>query len=262
MNRIDKKFKALKASGKKALITFVTAGDPDIKTTERLVLEMEKNGADIIELGVPFSDPMAEGPVIQAANLRALKHTINLDIIMETVSSLRKVTQVPILYLLYYNSILVYGSEKFFSKCAEVGIDAVIVPDIPFEEKDEIEDYAKRYNVHRISLVAPTSHDRLKMICESSTGFLYCVSSLGVTGMRSRFDTDLEGFFADIKSVCPIPYCIGFGISSPQQASDVKHLCDGVIVGSAVVNKVATAKTPDEAVTSVGEFTKALRDSI
>lgn len=262
MNRIDCLFAKLKAEDKKALITFITAGDPTVEVTEKLVLEMERQGADLIELGIPFSDPMAEGPVIQAANLRALEHDIGLDVVFGLVARLREKTQIPIVYLMYYNSVLNYGLDRFFKTCRDAGVDGVIIPDLPFEEGDEVAPYTQRYGVHQISMVAPTSSARLEKICGSAKGFLYCVSTLGVTGMRDSLSPHLEAFFRDVGRHCAIPKCIGFGISSPRQASQVKGLCDGVIVGSAIVNRVGQAPDDDAKVQAVGEFTKALRDAI
>lgn len=262
MNRIDSMFHTLKAEGKKALITFITAGDPTIRDTERMVLEMERQGADLVELGIPFSDPIAEGPVIQEANLRALKHDIGLDVIFAAVRRLREKTQIPLVFLMYYNSVLNYGPGRFFQTCAESGVDGVIIPDLPFEESDEIAEYTKANDVHQISLVSPTSSSRLEKICAAAKGFLYCVSSLGVTGMRETIRTDLAGFFQDISRHCSIPTCIGFGISSPQQAAEVRELCDGVIVGSAIVNCAAAAIGSDAKAEAVGSFTKSLREAL
>lgn len=262
MNRIDAMFTKLRKQGRKAFIPFVTAGDPDLATTRRLVLEMEKNGANLIELGVPFTDPMAEGPVIQAANLRALQNDVSLDRLFEFVVHLREETQIPLVFLMYYNSLLHYGQDAFFARCKEAGIDGVILPDLPFEESDEISEYTERYGVYQISLVAPTSYERLQQITAKAKGFLYCVSSLGVTGMRSEIRTDLAQFFAEIDRCCAIPTCIGFGISTPEQAAAVKQYCDGVIIGSAIVNRIGTAQTPDRAVASVAEFVRQVSEAI
>ena len=262
MNRIDAMFEKLREQGRKAFIPFVTAGDPDLATTRRLVLEMEKNGANLIELGVPFTDPMAEGPVIQAANLRALQNDVSLDRLFEFVTQLREETQIPLVFLMYYNSLLHYGQDAFFARCKEAGIDGVILPDLPFEESDEISEYTERYGVYQISLVAPTSSERLQQITAKAKGFLYCVSSLGVTGMRSEIRTDLAQFFAQIARCCTIPTCIGFGISTTEQAAAVKQYCDGVIIGSAIVNRIGTAQTPDRAVESVSEFVRQVSAAI
>ena len=222
MNRIDSMFAELKKQNKKALITFITAGDPDFDTTEQLILEMERQGANLIELGVPFSDPIAEGPIIQEASLRSLQGGTTLEGIFELVKKLRTKTEIPLVFMMYINTIYRFGVERFFSLCQETGIDAVIVPDLPFEEH----------------LVAPTSKDRIAAIAANSKGFLYCVSSTGVTGVRNTFQTDFDSFFDTIKQHASIPYCVGFGISSPEQVKQMKTYCDGVIVGSAIVKMI------------------------
>lgn len=258
-NRIDSLFENLRAQGKKALVTFLTFGDPDIETSKSLVLEMEKSGADLIELGIPFTDPMAEGPVIQAANVRALKNEINLDIIFKAVAELREVTQIPLVFLMYFNSLLSYGTERFFESCKNSGVDGVIIPDLPFEESDEIYDYTQKYGVYQISMVSPTSsEERMKKICDRAKGFLYCVSSMGVTGAREGFSTDFDKMFAKLNSCSDIPKCIGFGISKPEHISALKHYCDGLIVGSAIVKQVAAGKTPEEKINNVKLKTQQL----
>jgi tryptophan synthase alpha chain len=259
-NRIDKRFAQLKLQNKKALITFITAGDPDIATTENLVLEMERAGADIIELGVPFSDPVAEGPVIQEASKRALKSDTTLKEIFLLVKRLRQKTDMPILLMMYLNCIYKYGKERFFENCSESGIDGVIVPDMPFEERDEISDEAKKYGVYSINLVAPTSKERIKKIAGASEGFLYCVSSVGVTGERSSFSTDFDEFFSDIKKYANVPYALGFGISTPQQVSQLSHYCDGLIVGSAIVKIIG--QYGGESLEPVSAFVKSLKDAM
>lgn len=256
-NRIDICFERLKHDNKKALITFITAGDPDLETTKKLVLKKIENGADIIELGVPFSDPIAEGPTIQKASLRSLSNGTNLDQIFALVSELRKETDAPLLLMMYINTVFRYGTERFFVNCKESGIDGVIIPDLPFEERDEVEEMSNRYRVYSINLVAPTSHDRVKTIASQSKGFLYCVSSVGVTGTRSSFTTDFDEFFSLINSSASCPACVGFGISSPEQAKKMSGYCDGVIVGSAIVNIVA--EYGSESVDKVGEFVRDLK---
>ncbi len=258
MNRIDEKFRAL--GKEKALITFITAGDPDLETTKRLVLEMEKSGADLIELGVPFSDPIAEGPTIQKASLRALKGGVSLVKIFGLVRELRAVTHIPLLLMMYVNTIFRFGTQRFFSLCAETGIDGVIVPDLPYEEKDELLPFAKEAGVRLISLVSPTSHQRIAKIASEAEGFLYCVSSTGVTGARNEFTTDFNEFFGEIKKNAKTPCCVGFGIASPAKAKEMSAYCDGVIVGSGIVNIVE--KFGCESVAPVGEFVKSLKDAI
>jgi tryptophan synthase alpha chain len=260
VNRIDKSFADLKHQNKKALITFITAGDPDMETTENLVLEMEQAGADVIELGVPFSDPVAEGPVIQEASERALKRGTTLKEIFALVKKLRQKTDIPILLMMYLNCIFKYGKEKFFANCVESGIDGVIVPDMPFEERDEIFDEAKKAGVYSINLVAPTSRERIKEIACESEGFLYCVSSLGVTGQRNNFSTNFDDFFTDIKKYSKVPYALGFGISTPQQVSELAHYCDGLIVGSAIVKIVC--QYGRQSIEPVSAFVKTLKDAM
>lgn len=260
MNRIETALAELKNKNEKALIPFVTAGDPDLETTEKLVLEMFDNGADIIEIGVPFSDPVAEGKVIQAASLRSLKQGTNLNGIFAMVESLRKKTDKPLLLMMYVNTIFRFGTEKFFELCREKGIDGVIVPDLPYEEKAEIAPYAEKNGIISISLVAPTSHQRIASIASEAKGFLYCVSSTGVTGTRSKFTTNFDEFFGEIKKSCRVPAMVGFGISDPEQAAKMSGYCDGVIVGSAIVKIVA--EYGKDSVKEVGEFVKSLKDAI
>ena len=262
MSRIESRFEELKRLNKKALITFVTAGDPDRDTTMALVREMEGCGADIIELGIPYSDPIAEGPIIQAANERALKHSIKIRDILEMTARLRMETQVPIVYLLYFNCILQYGPEKFFRDCSEAGVDGLIIPDLPFEERWELEDLTGRYPLDIITLVAPTSKDRIRQIARDAKGFLYCVSSLGVTGERKEFGTDFEEFFSFINENVTIPKAIGFGISTPEQVSRLKGYSDGLIVGSAIVRLVGESSNRREAVEKVGKFIRELRAAL
>ncbi|MBQ9540737.1 tryptophan synthase subunit alpha [Ruminococcus sp.] len=259
-NRIDACFEALKAEGRKALVTFVTAGDPDLATTENLVTEMFDSGADLVEIGVPFSDPIAEGGTIQRASLRSLKHNTNLDQIFEMVSRLRDTTDKPILLMMYINTVFRYGTEKFFDNCKKVQIDGVIIPDMPFEERDEVKEYAEKTGVRSIYLVAPTSKERVKMIAEESKGFLYIVSSLGVTGTRSEISTDFDKLLAPLKEGNYCPACIGFGISNGEQAKKMASYCDGCIIGSAIVNIVE--KYGKDSIQPVGEFVKSVREEL
>lgn len=260
MNRIDETFAQLKKEGRKALITFVTAGDPNLKVTEEAVLAMDRAGADLIELGVPFSDPLAEGPVIQEASQRALDAGTTQVAVFDLVRRLRRQTQKPLLLMLYLNSIYRFGKERFFSLCEQSGVDGVIVPDMPYEEKDEIEGVADAHGVYSIRLIAPTSHERAATIAKGAKGFLYCVSSTGVTGMRSSFSTDFDEFFRQIKPYASIPCAVGFGISGPQQARDMQRYCDGVIVGSAIVKVIAEKK--EAAAGPVYDFVRSLREGM
>jgi tryptophan synthase alpha chain len=236
MNRISNAFK--NKSGK-AFIVFLTAGDPDIKKSEEFILEMEKAGADLIEIGIPFSDPIAEGKVIEAANTRALSSGTTTDSVFELIQNLRAKTQIPLVLLTYMNPVFKYGFEKFFKRCKSTGIDGIIIPDLPFEEKGELTDYALQNDISIISLIAPTSKERIKRIAESSSGFIYLVSSMGVTGIRDNIDTDLETIIGDIRAVTDTPVAVGFGISTPEQAKKLGSISDGVIVGSAIVKTIA-----------------------
>lgn len=260
MNRIDSAFSALKESGKKALITFITAGDPDMGTTVKTALEMFDRGADIIELGVPFSDPIAEGVTIQRSSLRSLKGGTTLDGIFDAVSEIRAETDKPLILMMYLNTIFVYGTDKFFAKCKDRGVDGVIVPDMPYEERMEILPFAEKYGVHNINLVSPASKDRIKTIAADSSGFLYCVSSNGVTGVRSGFSTDFDEFFGIIKANAKCPCCVGFGISSPEQAKKMSSYCDGAIVGSAIVRIME--EHGSDSPKAVGEFVGTLRNGM
>lgn len=260
MNRIEKCFSDLKKRNEKALITFITAGDPDLEATERAVFEMFDNGADIIELGVPFSDPVAEGVTIQKSSLRSLKNGTNLTKIFETVKRIREKTEKPLILMMYINTIFVYGTDRFFADCKQYGIDGVIVPDMPFEERDEVQEFAEKYGVLNINLVAPTSRNRIEKIASESKGFLYCVSSTGVTGVRSGYTTDFDDFFGTIRKYAKCPCAVGFGISGPEQAKKMSGYCDGVIVGSAIV-RIFEEKGAD-APKAAGEFVKSLKEAI
>lgn len=242
----------------KAFIPFITCGDPDLETTEKVVYEMVDAGADLIELGIPFSDPTAEGPVIQEANIRALgdNNNVTTDDIFELVIKLRKKVTVPMVFMTYANVVFSYGSEKFISRCKETGIDGLILPDIPYEEKDEFDPICKKYDIDFISLIAPTSHDRIKTIASDASGFIYCVSSLGVTGTRNEITTDIGAMVNLVKDVKNIPCAVGFGISNPKQAEKMSKHADGVIVGSAIVKIIAKygRKSPEY----VGEFVRSM----
>ncbi|MCL2678256.1 MAG: tryptophan synthase subunit alpha [Clostridiales bacterium] len=234
MNRIEAAFQ-----NKKAFIPFVTGGDPDTETTEKLVLGMEEAGADIIEIGVPFSDPIAEGVVIQDASKRALANWCTADKLFGMVRRLRRKTEIPLLFMTYYNPVHTYGKERFLCECQSSGIDGLIVPDLPFEEKDELSAPCREHGLALISMIAPTSGERIAMIASGAQGFLYCVSSLGVTGVRGEISTDLGAMIRKVRSVSNIPCAVGFGVSTPEQARQTASLADGVIVGSAIVRLVA-----------------------
>lgn len=261
-NRIDSHLGGIKANHKKGLITFVTAGDPDLDATYELVLAMEKAGADLIELGIPFSDPVAEGPVIQKANVRALSHGIRLESVFELVKKLRKVTHIPLVFLMYANSLFRYGAEAFFNKCRECGVDGVIMPDLPYEEQQEFLPQAEKENIRIISLVSPASAERIKPIAGEAKGFLYCVSSLGVTGVRSHFRTDFESFMKKVYASAQVPAYLGFGISTPEQVKELRSYSDGVIVGSAIVSLIEESASKIEATKRISELTRSMREAL
>ena len=236
----------------KAFIAFITCGDPDLDTTGRVVRSAVANGADLIELGIPFSDPTAEGPVIQEANLRALQAGTTTDKIFDFVRDLRKDVTVPMVFMTYANVIFSYGAEKFISTCAEIGMDGLILPDLPFEEKEEFLPLCRQYGVDLISLIAPTSENRVAMIAREAEGFIYLVSSLGVTGTRSEITTDLAPIIRTIRENAKVPVAIGFGISTPEQAKKMAAISDGAIVGSAI--EKILAQHGKESAESVGEY--------
>ena len=228
------KIKNAFANGK-AFIAFITCGDPDLKTTKKAVISAVNGGADLIELGIPFSDPTAEGPVIQGANLRALNGGVTTDKIFDFVMELRKEVSVPMVFMTYANVVYSYGSEDFIKKCSEIEMDGLILPDLPFEEKEEFEDICLKYDIDLVSLIAPTSANRIAMIAKEAKGFIYVVSSLGVTGTRSSITTDLDSIVKVIRENTDIPCAIGFGISTPEQAAKMSSISDGAIVGSAII---------------------------
>lgn len=244
----------------KAFIAFVTCGDPDLETTGAVVREMVKNGADLIELGIPFSDPTAEGPVIQGANLRALNGGVTTDKIFEFVKELRRDVSVPMVFMTYANVVFSYGAERFISTCREIGMDGLILPDVPYEEKEEFQPICRRFGLELISLIAPTSENRIAMIAGEAEGFVYLVSSLGVTGVRSEIKTDLASIVEAIRRNTDIPCAIGFGISTPEQAARMAGLADGVIVGSAIVKLIE--KYGRQAPEHVGRYVKEMKDAI
>ena len=244
----------------KAFIAFVTCGDPDLETTGAVVREMVKNGADLIELGIPFSDPTAEGPVIQGANLRALNGGVTTDQIFEFVKELRRDVSVPMVFMTYANVVFSYGVERFISTCRKIGMDGLILPDLPYEEKEEFQPICRRFGLELISLIAPTSENRIAMIAGEAEGFVYLVSSLGVTGVRSEIKTDLASIVEAIRRNTDIPCAIGFGISTPEQAARMAGLADGVIVGSAIVRLIE--KYGRQAPEYVGRYVKEMKDAI
>lgn len=255
MSNISKAF-----SKDKAFIPFITCGDPDLETTEAAVLAAVSNGADLIELGIPFSDPTAEGPVIQGANIRALAGGVTTDRVFDLVRRIRQQTDVPMVFMTYANVVYSYGAERFISTCSEIRIDGMILPDVPFEEREEFLPICLRYDVDLISMIAPTSEDRIAMIAREARGFLYVVSSLGVTGVRSEINTNLGSMVRLIRENTDIPCAIGFGISRLGQAAAMADLSDGAIVGSAIIRLLAEhgAGAPRY----IGEYVKEMADAV
>ena len=244
----------------KAFIAFITCGDPDLETTGKAVRAAVENGADLIELGIPFSDPTAEGPVIQEASLRALQGGVTTDLIFDFVTELRKSVTVPMVFMTYANVIFSYGAERFISTCEKRGIDGLILPDLPYEEKEEFLPLCRQHGVDLISLIAPTSENRIAMIAREAEGFIYLVSSLGVTGTRSEITTDLKPIIRTIRENAKVPVAVGFGISKPEQAKAMAALSDGAIVGSAI--EKILAQYGREAPAHIGSYVRAMKDAL
>lgn len=243
----------------KAFIAFLTCGDPDLATTKKLIAAIADAGADLIELGIPFSDPTAEGPVIQGANVRALSNGVTTDQIFEMVLEVRETVSVPLVFMTYANVVYSYGTERFLKTAAAIGMDGLILPDVPYEEKNEFAPVCAKYGLDLISLVAPTSNQRIAMIAKEAAGFVYCVSSLGVTGVRSEITADVGAMVQLIRENTDVPAAIGFGISTPEQAAAMAQKADGVIVGSAIVKLVA--KHGKEAAPYVYDYVKAMKEA-
>ncbi len=244
----------------KAFIAFITCGDPDLETTAAAVRAAAENGANLIELGIPFSDPTAEGPVIQDANIRALSGGVTTDKIFDLVRELRQDVQTPFVFMTYANLIFSYGTERFLSACQDIGIDGLILPDLPFEEKDEFLPACRKYDVDLISLIAPTSADRIAMIAREADGFLYIVSSLGVTGMRNEIKTDLSSIVSVIRQNTSLPCAIGFGISTPEQGRAMAAVSDGAIVGSAIIKLLE--KYGKDAPAHIGKYVRVMKEAL
>lgn len=246
----------------KAFIPFITGGDPDLDTTRKLILALQKAGSDLIEIGIPFSDPIAEGPVIQEADERALAAGVTTDKLFDMLKELYEEgsIKVPMVFLTYANAVFAYGKEKFMKRCKESGMLGIIIPDIPYEEKEEFKDTAEKYGISLISMIAPTSEDRIQMIAKEAKGFLYVVSSMGVTGVRKEITTDIEDMIAAVRKVSDIPAAVGFGISTPKQAEDMARKSDGAIVGSAIVKIVG--EYGRDCVPYVTEYVKKLKEGV
>ena len=244
----------------KAFIPFITCGDPDLETTAEAVRAMAANGADLIELGIPFSDPTAEGPVIQGASCRALAGGVRTDRVFGLVKELRREITIPMVFMTYANVAFSYGTERFVSACREIGIDGLIFPDLPYQEMEEFLPVCRRYGVDLISLIAPTSRERVSMIAREAEGFLYIVSSLGVTGVRKEITTDLGAIVDEVRKSTDVPCAIGFGISTPEQAKRMADLSDGAIVGSAIIRLLE--RYGKDAPGYIGGYVKAMKDAI
>ena len=260
MSNIARAFTAADGSRKKAFIPFITCGDPSLDVTEEAVVGMAEAGADLIELGIPFSDPTAEGPVIQEANIRALSGGVTTDDVFALVRRLRARTQVPLVFMTYANVIYSYGTERFAAAAAEAGVDGLILPDVPFEEKAEFAEPFAAEGLDLVSMIAPTSHDRIKRIAAEATGFVYCVSSLGVTGVRSEITTDIGAMVALVREATDVPVAVGFGISTPETAAQMAAKSDGAIVGSAIVKILA--EYGEDAVPHVVDFVREMAEAV
>ena len=259
MNRIDQKFKSLKIQKRKAFIAFISAGDPDLRTTERLAVALEGAGVDIIELGIPFSDPLADGPIIQASYFRALNKGTTVKKILETVKRIRRKTSVPMALMSSYNPILHFGEEKFVKACADAGVDGLIVPDLPPEEAKILRQAAARFNIAIIFFVAPTTTDeRIRANTRASGGFVYYVSLTGITGTQKAVAPSVVKHIHRIKRFTSKPVCAGFGISTPQQVKDIGRAADGVIVGSAIVKAIEQNKGSRHLVSAVSHYVSSL----
>jgi len=244
----------------KAFIPFITCGDPSIEVTEQIVYAMEKSGADMIELGIPFSDPTAEGTTIQAANLRALTAGVTTDKIFDMVEKIRQNTNIPLVFMTYANVVFSYGAEKFISKASQLGIDGFIIPDLPFEEKLEFLPLCKQYNIDLISIIAPTSHERISMIAKEAEGFIYCICSMGVTGANSEITTDISAMIELVKKVQDIPCAVSFNISTPQQVKQMADKSDGIIVDSQIVE--ICEKYGKDCITYIEDYVKKIKQAI
>lgn len=244
----------------KAFIAFLTAGDPYADKTVDYILAMEEAGADLVEIGIPFSDPTAEGIVIQEASIRALRAGMTTDKAFGIVEKVREKSQIPLVFMTYLNPVFHYGYEKFFTRCEQLGISGIIIPDMPYEEKGELDAIARSHGVDVISMIAPTSRQRIQMIAKEARGFIYVVSSMGVTGVRTNIETDIDAIVASIREVTDVPAAVGFGISTPEQAVKMAAASDGAIVGSAIVKIIE--KYSDKADEAVREYVKSMKDAL
>ena len=253
MSKITEAFK------NKVFVPFITCGDPDLETSKEIIKELANNGADLIELGIPFSDPTAEGPVIMEANIRALANGITTDDVFEMVSEVSGEIDIPLVFMTYANVVFSYGVERFFKRCQETGICGIILPDVPYEEKEEFEEVADRFDVEFISMIAPTSEDRIDTIAAGAKGFIYIVSSLGVTGTRAELNGNIKSLVERVREKTDVPCAVGFGISTPAQAAEMANISDGAIVGSAIVRVIA--EYGKDAPKQVGQFVKNIKEA-
>ena len=250
---------AFKGGNGKAFIPFITCGDPSLEVTEQLVYAMEEAGANLIELGIPFSDPTAEGPVIQAANIRALSGGVTTDKIFAMVEKIRKNTQIPMVFMTYANVVFSYGTERFIKKASELGMDGLILPDVPYEEKEEFDSVCKKYDMDLISLIAPTSHERISMIAKEASGFVYCVSQMGVTGKGANFHKDIREYLTAVKKESAIPVMVGFGIRTAKDIEPFEDIVDGAIVGS---NLLRILEESNYSVDAVKEYVSGFKKEL
>ncbi len=262
MNPIRYVLEKLKNENRKALIAYITSGDPDNSTTVKLAADIALNGADILELGIPYSDPVSEGPVIQRSHARALKEVKDTDTVFETVMQIRKETKIPIVLLTYFNCILQYGISEFFTSCSKSGVNGLIIPDLPHEESGVIKTDSRKNDVYIITLTAPTSLERLDMLLEDPEGYIYCVSSVGVTGMRKEFHDNLENQVAEIKKRTNTPVAVGFGISDASQVKSIKAFADGIIIGSAIVQKIENLTVDNNNTDSISAYIREMRNTL
>lgn len=255
MNRIAEAF-----YNQKAFIGFLTAGDPSLEKSEEYILEMARAGADLIEIGIPFSDPVAEGEVIEKADQRALAAGTTTDGVFELAARVRVKVNIPLVLLTYLNPVFTYGYERFFQKCEESGIDGIIIPDLPFEERGEIAGIAKAHGVIPITMIAPTSEERIQKLAEQAEGFIYLVSSMGVTGVRSEIVTDLPKIVSKIRKATDVPVAVGFGVARPEQAKEIASFADGAIVGSKIVSLIE--QCGDKAAEPLYGYVKEMKEAV
>lgn len=262
MSRISKKFKELKLKNETALIGFITPGCPNTDITTDLVLEMEKKGLDIIEISIPYSDPIADGKIIQESSMLARENGVKAATVFKTIEEIREKSEIPIALMVYFNSIFAYGYDRFLNKCSEVGVDGIIVPDLPMEEREELLEIAELYKVDFIPLVTPTSKDRVANIVEGGSGFVYCVAVLGVTGERTDINTEIGEYIDIVSQTTDLPKAIGFGISTPEMAEKYKNFAEGIIVGSAIVKRTMEDKNNSDIIEDVSRFVNSLKEKL